>query len=79
MHPQRAPSTRDRLEGWRAITARAAGIPAAVVLTDPVLEELLRQRPRTIDQLRTVRGLGAIKADRFGPDLLAALGTEEES
>lgn len=63
----------DRLDRWRHRIALAASVPPAVVLPDPVLARIVAAAPRSLDELHSVRGLGRIKADRYGDELLAAL------
>lgn len=70
-------SPRGRLLRWRAATARAASIPAAVVIEDAVVDELVRVLPGDLESLRSVRGLGELKASRYGTALLSALHDEE--
>jgi DNA helicase-2/ATP-dependent DNA helicase PcrA len=59
------------LRAWRASAARAAGIPAYVVLHDATLAALASRRPRTTEELLAVPGLGPVKAGRYGPTLLS--------
>jgi DNA helicase-2/ATP-dependent DNA helicase PcrA len=61
------------LRGWRADTARAAGIPAYVVLHDATVAALASLRPCTTEELLRVPGLGPVKASRYGPTLLSLL------
>jgi superfamily II DNA helicase RecQ len=63
----------DALLAWRASAARAAGIPAYVVLHDATLAALASRRPRTTSELLAVPGLGPVKAGRYGPTLLSLL------
>lgn len=67
----------ERLDDWRRRVARAASVPPAVVLPDDVLARVVAAAPRGLDDLRAVRGLGRIKADRYGDEMLAVL--EEET
>jgi DNA helicase-2/ATP-dependent DNA helicase PcrA len=64
------------LRAWRAGAARAAGIPAYVVLHDATLAALASRRPRTTDELLAVPGLGPVKASRYGPTLLSLLSDQ---
>src|SRR6202044_3765085 len=50
------------LRAWRAEAARAAGIPAYVVLHDATLAALASLQPRTSAELLRVPGLGPVKA-----------------
>jgi DNA helicase-2/ATP-dependent DNA helicase PcrA len=59
------------LRAWRAEAARAAGVPAYVVLHDVTLAALASLRPSCTEELLTVPGLGPVKAGRYGPVLLS--------
>ena len=73
--PQPAPTrgATERLDDWRRRVARAASVPPAVVLPDDVLARVVAAAPRGLDELRVIRGLGLLKADRYGDEMLAAL------
>jgi len=58
------------LRAWRLATARAANVPAYVVFHDTTLVAIAEVRPLTLDDLRTVPGLGPVKATRFGDAVL---------
>jgi DNA helicase-2/ATP-dependent DNA helicase PcrA len=68
-----APDARvlDALRSWRAEAARAAAVPAHVVLHDTILTALAAVRPADEAALLQVPGLGPVKASRYGPTLLA--------
>ena len=61
----------DGLRAWRKETARAAGVPAYVVMHDTTLKAVASLRPASLDELLTVPGLGPVKAGRYGTTLLA--------
>lgn len=61
------------LQEWRATTARAADVSPHVVLPDRTLAAVARAQPRTIDELRTIPGIGPVKANRYGDALLRLL------
>jgi len=58
------------LERWRAAAARAAGVPRHVVLHDTTLAAVAEAQPRDLDGLLALPGLGPVKVDRYGGDLL---------
>jgi len=64
---------RQALEEWRAMAARRAGIAPAVVLSDRMLADVARARPADEAALATVRGVGPMTLDTWGPDLLAVV------
>jgi ATP-dependent DNA helicase RecQ len=61
------------LKTWRF--ERAEGKPAFTVAANTVLEELLRRRPRTLQELIEIRGIGPSFCEKHGESLLAVLGT----
>jgi DNA helicase-2/ATP-dependent DNA helicase PcrA len=62
------------LREWRRERALADGVPAYVVLHDTTLAEIVRRTPRSRDELAAIPGIGPTKLDRYGSDVLAALG-----
>lgn len=61
------------LRRWRDATARAARIDPAAVLPDHVLSRVAAAAPTDLDELRSVRGVGAILVGRFGAAMLEAM------
>jgi len=64
---------REYLREWRRTTAKEQGVPAFVVLHDTTLEEICRMMPTSVQQLRTITGIGERKAELFGRDILGAI------
>ena len=62
----------ERLRAWR--WERAEGKPAFTVAANAVLEEVLRARPRSLEELIEIRGIGPAFCEKHGESLLAALG-----
>jgi ATP-dependent DNA helicase RecQ len=60
----------ERLKAWRLAEARTQSVPAFVILHDKTLAEIARQRPRGIDALANISGIGARKLERYGPALV---------
>jgi len=63
----------EHMKTWRRETAKAAGVPAFFVLNDAGLIDLCRKRPRTMQELMRVSGIGVKKAEAYGAEMLAAL------
>jgi ATP-dependent DNA helicase RecQ len=63
----------DRLRAVRLQIARARGVPPYVIFHDTTLREMARVRPRTIEDLHGIRGIGARKAEDLGETFLAAI------
>jgi DNA helicase-2/ATP-dependent DNA helicase PcrA len=66
-----------RLKEWRSRVARAASKPAYTVLADQTLRDVSIARPRTLRQLGVIRGIGAVKLDRYGAQVLAIVRGED--
>jgi ATP-dependent DNA helicase RecQ len=60
------------LKAWRL--ARSEGKPAYTVATNAALEETLRQRPASLEELLGIRGIGPAFCEKHGESLLRALG-----
>lgn len=60
----------ERLRQWRTQKAQWFGLPAYCVLHDSVLEDIARQRPRTLDELESIKGIGPRKIEQFGQELI---------
>ena len=60
-----------RLRTWRLERSRRDAVPAYVILHDATLAELAAVRPRTKDELEGINGVGPVKIERYGEDLLA--------
>jgi DNA helicase-2/ATP-dependent DNA helicase PcrA len=62
------------LKQWRLERARADDVPAYVVFHNSTLAEVAVRRPGSLNELARVPGVGPTKLERYGEDLLAALG-----
>lgn len=62
-----------RLKKWRLERAFAQRVPAYMVCADRTLAELAHARPTTLEELKTIYGLGESKITLYGPDLLIAV------
>ncbi|HSC91832.1 MAG TPA: ATP-dependent DNA helicase RecQ [Gaiellaceae bacterium] len=60
----------ERLRAWRLERARAEAVPAFVVFSDRTLRELAAARPRDERSLASVSGVGPVKIERYGTELL---------
>ncbi len=60
----------NRLIRWRQAAARERSIPAYVVFTDVTLQVIAERQPRTEAELVAVPGVGRIKLDRYGAEVL---------
>ena len=65
----------DALREARRRLAAAAGVPPYVIFHDSTLREIAETKPRTLDELARVQGVGAVKLERYGEAMLEALST----
>ena len=61
----------NRLRAWRKAEASATGKPAFLVLTDAALRGLAAAGPRNLAELTGIHGIGPVKAERYGAELVA--------
>lgn len=60
---------------WREMEARRRNIPRGRVMRDEVLIQLARHPPKSVNDLRGLRGVHSSEVDRQGSQLLAAITT----
>jgi len=70
------PALFERLKSWRAEQARRQRVPAYVVLHNSHLEEIAARKPRTIEELGTIKGVGLRRAARYGEEIIALVRDE---
>jgi ATP-dependent DNA helicase RecQ len=86
--PARRRTTRQRYDGpadpifdvlreARRKLASEAGVPPYVIFHDSTLREIAASKPRNLDDLGHVQGVGAVKLARYGDAMLAALAGAE--
>jgi ATP-dependent DNA helicase RecQ len=63
-----------RLKEWRRDEARKLGQPAFCIFGDQTLRTLAQERPQTIEDLLTVKGIGSAKAEKFGQAICRICG-----
>ena len=67
----------EALRAWRLEEARRQQVPPYVIFHDSTLIEVARRRPRSLDRLSEIPGLGRSKLDRYGAALLAIIAAAE--
>lgn len=70
---------REYLREWRLAAAKKRSVPAFAVMHDSVLDGVCLRNPRTLTELREVRGFGPHKTETYGPEILAALQQYRQS
>ena len=71
-----APGEQPLWESLRALRRRlseAAGVPAYVVFNDSTLADMLSRKPRSLDEMANVSGVGAHKLERYGEEFLGVI------
>jgi ATP-dependent DNA helicase RecQ len=63
----------EALRTWRREVSKQHGVPAYTVFHDSTLRELAQVRPRSLEELRSISGIGATKLERYGAALLETL------
>ncbi|MGB7318151.1 MAG: DNA helicase RecQ [Planktotalea sp.] len=67
------------LKAKRRALAEAARVPAYIVFNDKTLIEMAQTRPRTLDDMARVGGVGAKKLETYGDAFLEVINGEVES
>ena len=60
----------DKLRAWRKAESERMGLPQFFVLGTSTLRSIVLERPRTLQQLLTINGIGQEKLDKFGASIL---------
>lgn len=60
----------EALRAWRAEVARAHEVPAYNIFHDSTLYEIVQRRPRTLEELSAVNGVGIRKLEAYGEAIL---------
>jgi len=61
------------LKALRTKLARDAGVPSYIVFSNTTLDDMAEKRPKTIEELLEVSGVGEVKAERYGKKFLQAI------
>jgi DNA helicase-2/ATP-dependent DNA helicase PcrA len=61
------------LRTWRLATASKDAVPAYVILKNSELADIATRDPHTLAELAACRGMGPIRLDRWGDEILALL------
>jgi DNA helicase-2/ATP-dependent DNA helicase PcrA len=63
------------LRAWRSALASQEAVPAYVILKDTELAGIAARDPATLAELAACRGMGQIRLERWGDEILAVLDT----
>ena len=59
------------LRQWRTNLSKEMNVPAYVILTDATLRAITEKVPTTAEQLVSIPGIGPVKVEQFGEDIIA--------
>ncbi len=60
----------ERLKQWRREKAAAQNVSAFLILHNGAIDELAQRQPQSIADLQTIKGIGPLKIENFGAELL---------
>ena len=63
----------DALRAWRTELARRDKVPPYVVMSDAHLKGIAERRPTTLGELAACPGIGPLKLERYGEDILGLI------
>ncbi|MGH3367735.1 MAG: ATP-dependent DNA helicase UvrD2 [Nocardioidaceae bacterium] len=69
----------EQLREWRSAQAQRERVPAYCVFTDATLTAIAESRPEAPAGLAKIPGIGRVKLDRYGDDVLRICGTAGRS
>ena len=73
------PKVLEVLKKWRANKARATGVPAFVIFHDTTLAAVAEAQPDSHAGLLALPGVGSVKVDRYGDEVIAVLAAHRAS
>lgn len=56
----------DRLKQWRREQAEKEGVPTYIVATNRELKDIIKNKPRSLEALKAIRGFGKKKIEKYG-------------
>lgn len=68
----------ERLKSWRIMVARRSNLPPYVIFHDKTLRAIAQFHPTTTGQLLAIKGVSEKTLEKYGDDLLALIGQEED-
>jgi non-ribosomal peptide synthetase component F len=59
-----------KLREWRRQKANEIAMPPYIILHNTALEEIAARQPQTLDELKTIKGIGETKIESLGAEIL---------
>lgn len=66
----------NELKSWRSVVSKEKGVPAYVVLSNVVVDEISRKMPTSAEELTKVNGIGPTKLMEYGAKILEIVSTD---
>ena len=68
----------DRLKEWRRLTTKATKIPSSSIFWNTVLDNLVKEQPKTKEELILIPGITKFTYEKFGDDILQIINQTDE-
>ncbi len=65
------PELFQQIRTWRSNKAKELGVPLYTILHQKTLVQVVVRLPATVRELKTIKGIGAVTAERYGEELVA--------
>ncbi|MDN3514069.1 MAG: HRDC domain-containing protein [Candidatus Brocadia sp.] len=59
-----------KLREWRRKSAEKEGFPVYLICRNVHLEEIVRNKPKSLEELKQIKGFGKSKLQKFGKDII---------
>lgn len=69
----------EALKEWRRKISEEENVPPYVIFGDKTLLDIAQKKPRNVVELKTVYGIGGLKAEKFGSAILRIVASESQS
>src|SRR3989344_2885548 len=66
----------EKLKNWRKEMSQEQNLPAYCILTNKTLQEIADKKPSDFDDLSTIQGMGEVKIERYGSQILRMVQEE---
>lgn len=65
--------TMELLKAWRSAKAAQLQLPVFMILPNMAIESIAKDRPETLTHLTALKGMGPIRAQKYGKEILEVL------
>ncbi len=60
----------EKLREWRRGKAEVGGVPVYIIATNNELTQIVKTKPKNMEALRTIKGIGQKKIEKFGKEVV---------